>query len=67
MDRPARVGDPVNIIRGELLKRNYTLVDVARNYGCSYIMVTKLLQGYTTSRPLTEYINNILSQPVHIN
>jgi len=26
-------------------------------------MVNKLLTGYTTSRPLTEYINSILARP----
>ena len=63
MDQQAKVGDPLHIVRGELLKRKLTLKDVADGYGCTYIMVNKLLTGYTTSRPLTEYINSILARP----
>ena len=63
MHEQAKVGDPPHIIRGELIKRKLTLRDVARSYGCSYIMVQKLLTGYTTSKPLTEYINSILAKP----
>lgn len=63
----AKVGDPPNIVKGELIKRGYSYRLIASELEVHPGTIYMLINGRTSSRRISDYINGILSKPVHTN
>lgn len=63
-----RVGEhPYNVIRGALLMRGHTLRGIASDCGCHHNFVAQVLKGESTSRRVSDYINDLLTRPILTN
>lgn len=64
MARAAQVGDPPNIVKGELIKRGYSYVRIARDLEVQPNTIWMVIQRRTRSRRVEQHLNEILATPV---
>lgn len=67
MINAARIGDPPQIIRGELIKRGYKYAQIARELEVQPQTIWMIVERRTRSRRIENYINSILEQPLPTN
>jgi len=64
MNNATQIGDPANLVRGELIKRGITYTQIARDLAVKPQTIWMIVERRTRSKRIEDHINAILSDPL---